>query len=378
MEMCGCGDLASKVERYRKKRKYMDERVVWSHFIQMCEGLQCLHEQKIVHRDIKAANIFLAADGSVKIGDLNVSKRMKGALLRTQIGTPYYMSPEVWLNKPYSFGADVWAVGCLAYELCALRPPFVGSTFAQLKQAVLVGRYPSLPRNFSRDMTQMIAKLVRVDARSRPSIAQILASEDVKSRKAADWYKGSSVQPKPAQQLAATIMVPQRIANLKKQLPKPCFPDQRPDSPEAWPLGAEAAPAKAAPVAPKPAEAPKPAAAPVPAPKPRVSPRPRASPRAAPAVPQRRYAAPAAQPRAHANVHPHYQPRRYGGNYGQYNRGGYGYRRPAAQPVKSVYGQPRPPLRKPLGSHANARNRAAGVRRYPVSSGYGQYGAYRA
>merc|ERR1712091_42334 len=93
-------------------RRYMDERVVWSHFIQMCEGLLCLHDQKIVHRDIKAANVFLAADGSVKIGDLNVSKRMKGHLLRTQIGTPYYMSPEVWLNKPYSFGADVWAVGC--------------------------------------------------------------------------------------------------------------------------------------------------------------------------------------------------------------------------------------------------------------------------
>ena len=66
----------------------MDERVVWSHVIQMAEGLQCLHDQKIVHRDIKAANVFLAADGSVKIGDLNVSKRMKGHLLRTQIGTP--------------------------------------------------------------------------------------------------------------------------------------------------------------------------------------------------------------------------------------------------------------------------------------------------
>ena len=100
----------------------MDERVVWSHLIQMAEGLNCLHEQAIVHRDLKAANIFLAEDGSVKIGDLNVSKRMKqGNLLRTQIGTPYYMSPEVWLNKPYGMSSDIWALGCLVYELCASR-----------------------------------------------------------------------------------------------------------------------------------------------------------------------------------------------------------------------------------------------------------------
>ena len=124
----------------------MDERVVWSHLIQMAEGLNCLHEQAIVHRDLKAANIFLAEDGSVKIGDLNVSKRMKqGNLLRTQIGTPYYMSPEVWLNKPYGMSSDIWALGCLVYELCALRPPFVGNTFAQLKQGVLVGKYPAVP-----------------------------------------------------------------------------------------------------------------------------------------------------------------------------------------------------------------------------------------
>lgn len=244
MEVCACGDLASKVERYRKKRKYMDERVVWSHMIQMVEGLHCLHEQKIVHRDLKAANIFLAEDGSVKIGDLNVSKRMKqGNLLKTQIGTPYYMSPEVWLNKPYGMSSDLWALGCLVYELCALRPPFVGNTFAQLKQGVLVGKYPALPRAFSYEMSSMVAKLVRVNARERPTTKQLLASDDIKSRKAADWYKepaNAAVASKGGakQVLMDTIVVPHQLKNLQKELPKPCFPDARPNSPEAWPANA--------------------------------------------------------------------------------------------------------------------------------------------
>ena len=96
---------------------------MWSHFIQMADAIACLHEKNIIHRDIKTANSFLAEDGSVKIGDLNVSKRMKGGLLRTQIGTPYYMSPEIWSNKPYDGSSDIWALGCLIYELRA--PPAV-------------------------------------------------------------------------------------------------------------------------------------------------------------------------------------------------------------------------------------------------------------
>ncbi|KAH8059075.1 serine/threonine kinase [Aureococcus anophagefferens] len=244
MEICACGDLASKVERYRKKRKRAARALPGRAAAlnppaaaQMAEGLNCLHEQSIVHRDLKAANIFLAEDGSVKIGDLNVSKRMKqGNLLRTQIGTPYYMSPEVWLNKPYGMSSDIWALGCLVYELCAL-PPFVGNTFAQLKQGVLVGKYPAVPRAFSYEMSAMIAKMVRVNARERPSVKQILGSEDVKARKASDWYKEPAAMPRQAsqgkQQLMDTIVVPHHIRNLQKELPKPCFPDTRPNSPEA-------------------------------------------------------------------------------------------------------------------------------------------------
>jgi len=69
---------------------------------------------------------------STKIGDLNVSKKMKNGLLQTQIGTPYYMSPEIWANRPYNAGSDIWALGCTLYELAALRPPFLGDSFPQV------------------------------------------------------------------------------------------------------------------------------------------------------------------------------------------------------------------------------------------------------
>ena len=343
----------------------MDERVVWSHLIQMAEGLNCLHEQSIVHRDLKAANIFLAEDGSVKIGDLNVSKRMKqGNLLRTQIGTPYYMSPEVWLNKPYGMSSDIWALGCLVYELCALRPPFVGNTFAQLKQGVLVGKYPAVPRAFSYEMSAMIAKMVRVNARERPSVKQILGSEDVKTRKASDWYKEPAAMPRQAsqgkQQLMDTIVVPHHIRNLQKELPKPCFPDTRPNSPEVWPVGAEGpsgAPRDQA-VAQKAANDKDRGS--------RAPPTDRAPGTAMPIQPKGSAAQLHAEHRAPApSQNPYRQPsvNKYAGGYGQPSRG------PNVKTAASAYGGAAAPPRKPLASQASNRNRAAGYNRR--SSGYG-------
>ena len=79
---------------------------------------------KILHRDIKCANIFISKDGNYKLGDLNVSKVAKKGLVYTQTGTPYYASPEVWRDEPYDFKSDIWSLGCIIYELCALKPPF--------------------------------------------------------------------------------------------------------------------------------------------------------------------------------------------------------------------------------------------------------------
>ena len=117
MEYCGSGDLAQKVERYKRRKTYIDEDVIWRYLIQSLKALSYIHERGICHRDIKTANCFLAEDGSVKMGDMNVSKRLKRGQLQTQIGTPYYMSPEIWNNRPYDASSDIWSLGCMIYEV---------------------------------------------------------------------------------------------------------------------------------------------------------------------------------------------------------------------------------------------------------------------
>lgn len=111
---------------------------IWSYIIQLCDGLAHLHRSKILHRDLKPANCFLVADGTLKIGDLNVSKLAKQGMVRTQIGTPYYMSPEIYHNRPYDDKSDMWAVGCILYELAALKPPFRGKDIEELSKRVQV------------------------------------------------------------------------------------------------------------------------------------------------------------------------------------------------------------------------------------------------
>ena len=96
MEYADGGDLQTKINQHKKTMQYMKEEYIWSIFYQMVSGLFALHKKKIVHRDIKCANVFLTKKGTVKLGDLNVSKIAKAGVMQTQTGTPYYASPEVW------------------------------------------------------------------------------------------------------------------------------------------------------------------------------------------------------------------------------------------------------------------------------------------
>lgn len=120
MDYADDGDLYQKIIEHQKNKTNFEEDDIWRIFIQMVRGLKSLHQLKILHRDLKSANIFLTKEGEAKLGDLNVSKVAKKGLLYTQTGTPYYASPEVWRDQPYDSKSDLWSLGCVLYEIATL------------------------------------------------------------------------------------------------------------------------------------------------------------------------------------------------------------------------------------------------------------------
>lgn len=238
MEYCGCGDLSAKVERYKKRRQLIEEAVIWRYVIQSVKALEYLHAKGICHRDLKCANAFIAEDGSVKIGDMNVSKKFgkgAGGNLKTQIGTPYYMSPEIWQNKIYDVSCDIWSLGCMVYELCALRPPFLGNDLPGLKRSILSGRYPPIASKYSPELHHVVDQMLKLAPRQRPTAAEFLKLKEIKAYLHLD---SESAMPTTREEeggnLLKTIAVPKNMRQLSSALPKPCYPDARPDSPTSW------------------------------------------------------------------------------------------------------------------------------------------------
>ena len=139
----------------------------------MLAGLQYLHRQSVLHRDLKPKNIFLTAADQVRIGDLGCSKLMKNRLTRTQVGTPYYMSPEIWRHMSYNAKSDVWSLGCILFEMCALKPPYQANDMRSLQSKVLNHPAPRIPSCFSRELAEVVSRMLTKDPTARPGIDQM-------------------------------------------------------------------------------------------------------------------------------------------------------------------------------------------------------------
>ena len=225
MEFADRGDLYQKIVQHKKSAMLFEESDIWRIFIQLVKGLKSLHDLKILHRDMKSANVFLFSNGSAKLGDLNVSKVAKRGLGYTQTGTPYYASPEVWKDKPYDNKSDVWSLGCVLYEMITLRPPFRAQNMEGLYNKVCKGQFSRIPDKFSDDLYKVVQFLLQVNPVSRPSCEQILNHPIVQKR--IEYFKSFAGEEEPEDKfLLKTIHMPKNLLFLSDKLPKPNYDKQ--------------------------------------------------------------------------------------------------------------------------------------------------------
>ena len=183
MEYCDGGDLNDFLIEKKKLGQPLEEPFIWKIFIKITIGLADIHKLKILHRDLKTLNIFLKQNFDIKIGDLGVAKVLsKNNFARTVIGTPYYLSPEICEEKPYNDKSDVWALGCILYELCTFKHPFEARSQGALILKILNNKPEPINNTFSKELNNIIYMLLDKNYDKRPSCIEILKNNMVISK----------------------------------------------------------------------------------------------------------------------------------------------------------------------------------------------------
>ncbi|NWH18344.1 NEK11 kinase, partial [Grus americana] len=174
-EYCEGGDLDLKIQEYKESGKIFTQRQIIDWFIQLLLGVNYMHERRILHRDLKAKNIFLK-NNLLKIGDFGVSCLLMGScdLATTFTGTPYYMSPEALKHQGYNTKSDIWSLGCILYEMCCMNHAFTGHNFLSVVLKIVEGDTPSLPDRYPSKLNAVLCSMLNKNPSSRPAASEIL------------------------------------------------------------------------------------------------------------------------------------------------------------------------------------------------------------
>ena len=134
-------------------------------------ALEYVHGRKVIHRDIKTQNIFLTGNKTIKVGDFGISKVLESTtqVAMTVVGTPYYMAPEACQSEPYTSKSDVWALGCILYELCVLKQPFQADNLLGLVFKIVQDEPGPIPDSYSKEIQDLITMCLKKNPAERPT-----------------------------------------------------------------------------------------------------------------------------------------------------------------------------------------------------------------
>eukprot|EP00931_Biecheleriopsis_adriatica_P086364 TRINITY_DN61050_c0_g1_i2.p1 TRINITY_DN61050_c0_g1~~TRINITY_DN61050_c0_g1_i2.p1 ORF type:complete len:1015 (+),score=221.59 TRINITY_DN61050_c0_g1_i2:117-3161(+) len=183
MECADNGDLRAPVQAALAGGKPVEEVLIMSWLQQVLQGLEYVHKKNIIHRDLKAMNIFLKDTWQVcKLGDFGISTALKGSASTSGcVGTPSYMAPELVWNQRYASAVDMWAVGIVLYELMALKLPFQGTSLLALVYQIAFNELDAAPlhaADYSEELISLVVRLLNKEPNKRPSATELL-SEDL-------------------------------------------------------------------------------------------------------------------------------------------------------------------------------------------------------
>ncbi|XP_039085887.1 mitogen-activated protein kinase kinase kinase 19 isoform X5 [Hyaena hyaena] len=180
MEFVPGGSISSIINRFGP----LPEMVFCKYTRQILQGVAYLHENCVVHRDIKGNNVMLMPTGIIKLIDFGCAKRLAWAglngthsdMLKSMHGTPYWMAPEVINESGYGRKSDVWSIGCTVFEMATGKPPL--ASMDRMAAMFYIGAHrglmPPLPEHFSENAVDFVRVCLTRDQHERPSAAQLL------------------------------------------------------------------------------------------------------------------------------------------------------------------------------------------------------------
>jgi len=215
MEYMELGSL----ERMVKKHGIFPEELAVVYVRQILEGLYYLHEQGVVHRDIKAANTLISTDGSAKLADFGVATQLSDMKADAYGGTPYWMAPEVITMQGVTTACDIWSLGCTVIELLTGNPPNFELEQVTALYAIVSDDHPPLPEGISESLKDFLMQCFQKDEHLRVDAARLLSHP---------WLKSHNSRVLAMTDVESQISTyNEQLEDLNKQVEKTSYPSQK-------------------------------------------------------------------------------------------------------------------------------------------------------